>query len=81
LAASFIASYRRLFRLIVEWQNVLLANPSAWFETFQRPGALLDTYGSMTLPHYVTLKLPPDGTRQYCRVIWRKENRIGVEFE
>ena len=51
------------FRLIVEWQNVLLANPSAWFETFQGPGALLD------------------GTRQYCRVIWRKENRIGVEFE
>jgi hypothetical protein len=48
-----------------------------------KTGVLLDTYGSMTLPRHVTLKLLLETTAGWHASIvpGQKENLIGVEFE
>jgi hypothetical protein len=44
-------------------------------------GALLSVTSSVGIPEYFTLILSPDGRHMSCRVVWRKEKRIGVTFE
>jgi hypothetical protein len=44
-------------------------------------GAALDVSSPMGIPVSFTLVLVSDGRRFQCRVIWRKERRIGVTFE
>jgi hypothetical protein len=44
-------------------------------------GAALDVPHAVALPHEFHLVLETDQARRHCRVIWRKENRLGVEFE
>jgi len=42
-------------------------------------GAMLDVPSPIGIPdHFV---LATDGSRIHCRVIWRKEKRIGIAFE
>jgi hypothetical protein len=43
-------------------------------------GAALDVPYAVTIPHEFELTLQSDQARRHCRVIWRKENRLGVEF-
>ena len=33
------------------------------------------------IPHCFTLNIPSNNMRQSCRVIWRKQKRIGLVFE
>lgn len=33
------------------------------------------------IPHCFTLNIPSSNMRQSCRVIWRKQQRIGLVFE
>ena len=33
------------------------------------------------IPEHFTLVFPADGLHMPCRVVWRKERRIGVTFE
>jgi hypothetical protein len=44
-------------------------------------GAALDVASPVGIPEKFTLILPSDGLHFPCRVVWRKERRIGVVFE
>jgi len=44
-------------------------------------GAALDVGSSVGIPEQFTLRLPTDGQRLPCQVLWRKERRVGVVFE
>ena len=44
-------------------------------------GAALDVTSPLGIPGSFTLVIPADGFRRSCRVVWRKEKRIGVMFE
>jgi hypothetical protein len=43
-------------------------------------GANLDVPHALAIPHEFTLTMET-GQPRHCRVIWRKENRLGVAFE
>ena len=43
-------------------------------------GAALDVTSPLGIPERFTLAVS-DGTHRNCRVMWRKEKRIGVKFE
>ena len=44
-------------------------------------GAALDVPYTLAIPHEFTLIMETDQASRHCRVIWRKENRLGVAFE
>ena len=44
-------------------------------------GAALDLGSPVGIPEHFTLVLPTDGLRMPCHVAWRKEKRIGIEFD
>ena len=44
-------------------------------------GAALDVPYALAIPHEFTLTMDTDQVNRHCRVIWRKENRLGVAFE
>lgn len=46
-----------------------------------KTGAALDVASPLGIPNDFTLVVALDDFRQPCRVIWRKETRIGVSFE
>jgi hypothetical protein len=43
-------------------------------------GAALDVPFALTIPHEFTLVMETDQASRHCRVIWRKENRLGIAF-
>jgi hypothetical protein len=43
-------------------------------------GAALDVASPVGIPHEVTLNIVSRHQRQNCRIVWRRENRIGVVF-
>jgi len=43
-------------------------------------GAALDVASPLGIPDEFVLVVPTDHLRQRCRVVWRKEKRIGVAF-
>ncbi len=44
-------------------------------------GAALDVVSPVGIPLRFTLIVPADSVRKPCRVVWRKEKRIGVVFD
>lgn len=46
-----------------------------------KTGAALDVASPLGIPHEFTLVVPVDNLSQRCRVVWRKETRIGVAFD
>src|SRR2546429_8223723 len=44
-------------------------------------GAALEGTRPVGIPAHFTLFVPADGRHWPCRVVWRKEKRIGVAFE
>jgi hypothetical protein len=44
-------------------------------------GAAVDVPYALAIPNEFTLIMETDQMSRHCRVIWRKENRIGVAFE
>ena len=44
-------------------------------------GAMLDVVDPVGIPEHFTLFLRAGGLRVPCRVVWRKEKRVGVAFE
>jgi hypothetical protein len=43
-------------------------------------GATLDVASPIGIPHEITLNIASSHERQNCRIVWRKEKRIGVAF-
>jgi hypothetical protein len=43
-------------------------------------GATLDVASPIGIPHEITLNIVSSHERQNCRIVWRKEKRIGVAF-
>jgi PilZ domain len=43
-------------------------------------GAALDIPFALAIPHEFTLVMETDQVSRHCRVIWRKENRLGIAF-
>ncbi|THD70050.1 MAG: PilZ domain-containing protein [Bradyrhizobium sp.] len=43
-------------------------------------GAALDVASPVGIPHEITLNIASSNERQNCRIVWRKEKRIGVIF-
>lgn len=43
-------------------------------------GAALDVPFAVIVPHEFELTMETGQVRRQCRVIWRKENRLGVAF-
>jgi len=48
---------------------------------FSETGAALDVSSPVGIPDRFTLVMEADQRHLPCRVIWRKEKRIGVHFE
>jgi hypothetical protein len=44
-------------------------------------GAALEVPSSFRIPHEFQLIIETDQVTRQCRVIWRRENRIGVTFD
>lgn len=44
-------------------------------------GAALDVTSPLGIPERFTLVIPVDRARIPCRIVWRKEKRIGVAFD
>jgi hypothetical protein len=44
-------------------------------------GAALDVPSSFGIPHEFQLVIEANQVTRQCRVIWRKENRLGVTFD
>jgi hypothetical protein len=44
-------------------------------------GAALDVTSPVGIPERFTLLMEADHNKLACRVVWRKEKRIGVRFE
>jgi len=44
-------------------------------------GAALDVSSPVGIPEHFTLAFRADGLYMPCRVIWRKEKRVGVAFD
>jgi PilZ domain len=44
-------------------------------------GAALDVTSPVGIPEQFTLVVQADGAHLPCRVVWRKEKRIGVKFD
>jgi len=44
-------------------------------------GAALDVTSPVGIPEKFTLVVPADGLRLPCRIVWRRERRIGVAFD
>jgi hypothetical protein len=45
-----------------------------------KSGAALDVASPVGIPATFTLAIPGDGLHYACRVLWRKQSRIGVKF-
>ena len=43
-------------------------------------GATLNVASPIGIPHEIKLNIPSNHERQNCRIVWRKEKRIGVAF-
>jgi hypothetical protein len=43
-------------------------------------GAALDVPYALGIPHEFKLTIETDQVSRHCRVIWRKENRLGIAF-
>ena len=43
-------------------------------------GAALDVRNEMEIPTRFVLALPSEGLQMACRILWRKERRVGVAF-
>ncbi|RTL75065.1 MAG: hypothetical protein EKK35_23605 [Bradyrhizobiaceae bacterium] len=61
-----------------------LRNPSVVGECTIRnlsdTGAALEVVSPLGIPHEFDLIVEADSTTRQCRVVWRKERRIGVTF-
>jgi PilZ domain len=44
-------------------------------------GAALDVPYALAIPHEFTLVMETGQLNRRCRVIWRKENRLGIMFD
>ncbi|WP_024342609.1 PilZ domain-containing protein [Bradyrhizobium japonicum] len=44
-------------------------------------GAALEVVSPLYIPDRFTLFVPKDHLKRRCRIIWRREKRIGVRFE
>lgn len=47
---------------------------------FSPKGARLEVAVGLEFPDRFNLRLEGDGITRGCRVVWRRENRLGVEF-
>ena len=43
-------------------------------------GAALEVASPVGIPHEITLNIVSRHERQYCRIVWRQQKRIGVAF-
>ncbi|KJC59326.1 pilus assembly protein PilZ [Bradyrhizobium sp. LTSPM299] len=44
-------------------------------------GAALEVVTPLSIPDTFTLYVPSDQLKRQCRIVWRREKRIGVAFE
>jgi hypothetical protein len=44
-------------------------------------GAALDLSSELEVPEHFTLVLPAEGRHIPCRIVWRKDRRIGIAFD
>jgi hypothetical protein len=44
-------------------------------------GASLEVISPVGIPDRFTLVVDTEGSKRPCRIVWRKEKRIGVRFE
>jgi hypothetical protein len=48
---------------------------------FSNTGAALEVTSPIGIPEHFTLVFEADGVHLPCRIVWRKQSRIGVHFE
>jgi PilZ domain len=44
-------------------------------------GAAIEVNSPLWFPEQFTLRMDRDGSRRPCHVVWRREKRIGVQFD
>jgi hypothetical protein len=44
-------------------------------------GATIEVNTPLWFPDHFTLGIPSDGRRHPCRIVWRSDKRIGLQFE
>ncbi len=53
---------------------------SCMVRNLSQEGAALDVPSPIGIPDHFTLVIQTEGTRFFCRSVWRKDRRIGVAF-
>jgi hypothetical protein len=72
------ASRRRVFKsATIEFDR---GAHSCAVRNLSEAGAALDIPYAVAIPHEFRLVIETDQASRHCRVIWRKENRLGVAF-
>jgi PilZ domain len=75
---------RRAVRRRVAMRGIIefnLGAHSCAVRNLSEAGAALDLPYALGLPQEFMLIMEIDQRRRHCRVVWRKENRLGVAFE
>jgi hypothetical protein len=74
-----IAPRRRVLKAgLIEFAGDAIA---CTIRNISETGAALDVMSPLYIPDRVTLVMQTEQITRACRVIWRKERRIGVTFE
>lgn len=72
---------RRILKAgVVEFGSQAVSEIPCSVRNLSASGAALEMNSPMWFPDEVTLLIASDGLRKPCRVIWRKERRVGVAF-
>jgi hypothetical protein len=69
--------HRGLISGIIEFERHAY---SCFIRNLSESGAALDVSYTLDIPDEFDLVMETDQLRRQCRVVWRKENRLGVTF-
>jgi len=73
------ASRRRvLFAAAVEFGTTSI---SCIIRNISETGAAIEVNSPLWFPEQFTLRIDRDGTRRPCHIVWRRDKRIGLQFD
>jgi len=74
-----VASRQRvLFAAAIEFGT---ASIPCTIRNISETGAAIEAVTPLWFPEQFTLRIDRDGSRRPCHVVWRREKRVGVQFD
>ncbi len=70
--------HRVLFAAAIEFGTTSIP---CTIRNISESGAEIEANTPLWFPEQFTLRIDRDGSRRPCHVVWRREKRVGVQFE